>query len=244
MTEYWGKLLKTKSTAYPKSQHQTQDSLTNLWDPITPKEIMENSIMASSAPGPDNISPAAWRQVPIDHKQLFFNICLLQGRCPAELTRTRTIFIPKAKLPTDPSEYQPISVSSVLIRQLHKILAQRITSARLYRTEQRASIPSDGTGENIAILDTILSEAKSQLRELHVATLDMAKAFNTVSHKAIRECCHEKGLPRGLIEYISNLYSNASTVLEIKGEKSESIRVGRGVRQGDPLSPALFFEVN
>lgn len=240
MTDFWGPVLQVKSSPFRQPVETRRKTLHNLWAPITQAEIMLGTIRNNSAPGPDGVSPEAWKRVPIVWKELLLNTLMLWGGCPNELTQTRTVFIPKTKCPEHPGEYRPISIGSVIIRHLHRVLAQRITGAKLCRREQRAFIPSDGTAENLAILDTILNDARSQLRELHIATLDMAKAFDTVSHNAIYTCGHEKGLPPNMLKYINNLYKDASTVLTVGKRKSEVIKLGRGVRQGDPLSPALF----
>uniref|UniRef100_A0ABD2XAX0 Reverse transcriptase domain-containing protein n=1 Tax=Trichogramma kaykai TaxID=54128 RepID=A0ABD2XAX0_9HYME len=87
---------------------------------------------------------------------------------------------------------------------------------------------------------TILRDAKSSLKELHVVSLDVAKAFDSVSHHAITSTLKRLGLPSAFVRYIEDTYRNSSTVLTIKRSKSEPIRVTRGVRQGDPLSSLLF----
>ena len=48
------------------------------------------------------------------------------------------------------------------------------------------------------------------------------------------------GVPRPLLKYIADCYSGSSTRLRIGKEHSRLIKVGRGVRQGDTMSPVLF----
>lgn len=88
---------------------------------------------------------------------------------------------------------------SVAVRHL----AHRITSTDLFDDCQQAFI---------AVLDALLATSKQQLRVLHIATLDMAKAFNTVSHYALAAVIRDRGLPADLMNYVESIYSSASTV--------------------------------
>ena len=51
------------------------------------------------------------------------------------------------------------------------------------------------------------------------------------------------GVPPPFLRYIRELYSNAVTTLRIGKNVSAPIRLGRGIRQGDPLSVHLFNAV-
>lgn len=61
-----------------------------------------------------------------------------------------------------------------------EILEKRISSSNLFDEMQRAFISADGSAKNITISDAILSDARFRRAQIHVATLDMAKAFDTI----------------------------------------------------------------
>ena len=48
------------------------------------------------------------------------------------------------------------------------------------------------------------------------------------------------GVPKPLLKYIADCYSGSTTRLRIGSEHSRLIKVGRGVRQGNLMSPVLF----
>ena len=98
----------------------------------------------------------------------------------------------------------------------------------------------DGCAENITALAALLHDARSNLREINISSLDYAKAYDSVSHEAISAVLEENGLPPGFIRYVNRVYSNSITRLEVEGSRSEPIKVTRGVMQGDPLSSWLF----
>ena len=80
-------------------------------------------------------------------------------------------------------------------------------------------------------------------KNLILCFVDVANAFDSVSHDYIRYASKSLGVPEHLINYISHFYQNSSICLKFSSEKSERIKVTRGIKQGDPLSVHLFNAV-
>jgi hypothetical protein len=70
--------------------------------------------------------------------------------------------------------------------------------------------------------------------------LDFEKAFDSVNWSWIINTLQARGLPPSFIKTIKLLYSSPLASIIINGHRSAPFRVGRGVRQGCPLSPLLF----
>lgn len=70
--------------------------------------------------------------------------------------------------------------------------------------------------------------------------LDVKKAFDTVSHDSVARALRRFGLAETFSEYVMAANTNCSTRVSIGKNLSNPIKINRGVKQGDPLSPLLF----
>ncbi|NWV39233.1 PO21 protein, partial [Grantiella picta] len=66
------------------------------------------------------------------------------------------------------------------------------------------------------------------------------KAFDTVSHDHIIKGLQQRQVDSHIIHLIQNMYDNTITRITTRKEKSDPIKILKGVKQGDPMSPLLF----
>ncbi|CAL7932861.1 unnamed protein product, partial [Xylocopa violacea] len=211
-----------------------------LWSPVTQDEIKKALPMATTAAGPDGLSPRLLKSVPLEVLTVVCNIILWCGKLPSHLLESRTILLPKKHEAKMPGDFRPITISSVLVRVLHKVLATRMGQKIALDQRQRAFRNSDGCAENIFLLDTVLRYHHQAHKPLFIASLDVAKAFDSVSHGAVLTALRSAGVPKDMIQYLQYVYGNCTTRLECKDWRSDRIRPLCGVKQGDPLSPIIF----
>lgn len=222
--------------------HNNNMPTSDLWAPITEDDIKASEPNRSAAPGIDGITAQEWRQIPRKLRATFYNLLMLRGEVDQEFLRARTVFIPKVEDPKTPGEFRPISIASILIRQFHRIFARRLQSFRPFDERQRAFCPADGTAENLLLLKSILEDAQSEKKELHIVSIDIKKAFDSVTHSSVFNALGRIGCPVPFVNYIQGIYAKASTVLQYQGE-SVVTDINSGVPQGDPLSPLCFNHV-
>ena len=98
----------------------------------------------------------------------------------------------------------------------------------------------NGCRDNTVLLDALLRSRYQQFKSTYAATLDPARAFDSVEHSANMRAAEAAGIPPLLIKYLKNRYVSSTTTLSGTDWSSELIKVTRGVKQGDPLFPVIF----
>lgn len=236
---YWRTVM-TQGEAGAPQMAQEDKVHHEIWDPIAPQEIAKAFPANSTAPGPDGILARDLKKIPLEILSRIFNTFLLIGKTPEDLLESRTALIPKKDGAERPEDFRPITVSSVLIRTFHKILAMRMMKNIKLDERQKAFRKVDGCAENVFLLDLALRYHRASCKHVYVASLDVAKAFDSVSHEAIFAALKASGVPQSMISYMRFVYKKSCTRLYFNKDTSDKIRPTCGVKQGDPMSPVIF----
>lgn len=221
-------------------QNTSVPIIAELWDPISIEEITSSFPRLSSTAGPDGITVRLYKSVPVEIITRILNLILWCGKLPELITSARTVFLAKKNDSTEPGDFRPLTIPSVIVRHMHAILAKRLGRLFDIGPQQRGFIETDGCVDNTTILDLILRYHNQSNQSVYICTIDVSKAFDSVSHSSLFDEIARRGAPEGFVSYTRNYYAASSTVLSASTWTSDAVHPTQGVRQGDPMSPVLF----
>lgn len=226
--------------------------------PITWPEVCRvlTSLKDQTAPGFDGLPPA-WFKVMADPEptatptspmgRVFFLI-LRSLWCtpsiPAPWNTAAVVSIHKAGDTTDPNNYRGISLISVALKVLCKVLTARLQTAL---EKRNALIPEQAgfrskeecMGQAIALYETI-ARRRTTGQTTYAAFVDFKKAYDLVPHAALFTKLATLGVQGTALGFIKGLYQVSLVAVKTAAGHSEPFKLERGLRQGCPLSPILF----
>ena len=199
------------------------------------------------AKGWDNIPNEALKNLPdemIEMITLLFNKIKASGSLPAGWNRGRITLVHKKGLRELLSNYRPITVIISLSGLYSKVLNERLTQVveehNLLGEVQNGFRKERGGCDNSFILDTILWKAKAQKSKVHMAFLDISKAYDSVNREVLWKRLSSMGFGGQFLSTLKSLYTDDCVDCVVNGIPTKQIFLRRGLRQGCSLSPMLF----
>ena len=166
------------------------------------------------------------------------------GHILSEINRTNICLIPKSSKASTVNQFRPISLCNVAYKIISKILAYRIRPLldQIISPNQTAFIQGRGIAENTILAQEIVHQFKKKKGKgsLMMLKIDIAKAFDKVEWSFLLQVLKLLIFPDQFIKMIEQCISTASFSVLINGGPLGNFHAQRGLRQGDPLSPALF----
>ena len=140
--------------------------------------------------------------------------------------------------------YRPISLINVDIKILTKSLANRLKYIlpTIIHASQTA-VYGRKIDQTIHTIRDLIELANKEDEPAAFIFVDQEKAFDRVNHDFLYKTMRAFGIGETFIQWVSKIYSSASSVLNINGFLSKQIPLKRGVRQGCPLSSLLYVLV-
>ena len=220
-------------------------------DPPTYQQITNviRKMKSSGSPCPlDQLSIICFKRCPYLRTYLteLIRESWLSGIVPTEWKRACTILIHKKGNTNDPSNFRPITLQSVPLKVFasclrNAIYSYLISNNFIEHSIQKGFTPNlSGTLEHTAQMADIINKARIKQRSVVITLLDLKNAFGEVHHNLIQSVLDYHHIPHHINSVIKSLYTDFQTSIITSDFNTPFISVGRGVLQGDCLSPLLF----
>ena len=218
----------------------------NLTEDLTIDELhtIIKSMEPNKSPGIDGI--------PVEFYQIFWDIIklelfeliqyLLSANTLSETQRKAIIvLIEKGEDLNFLSSWRPISLLCVDTKIIAKCIAFRLKDVieKCISKNQFCS-PAKSIIECNNIMRDTLYYANNNNIQGAVINVDWCRAFDSIDHDLLFKIMRKMGFCSAFINWIKLLYNGAMSSCIVNGFLTRSFNIGRGVRQGCPLSMLLF----
>ena len=200
-----------------------------------------------SAPGPDGIPYMVYKKYwkiagPIILDAWTYSV---EKQClpPSHYESVITLLPKEGKDTSDIKNWRPITLSNCDSKIITKALSIRISKVldSIIDVSQTAYIPGRSVADNLRANFFVKNHCAKKNLDAVLISLDAKKAFDSVDHRYIEDTLKAYGFGHGFISIFKILYKDITARILINGYQSESIKIQRGVKQGDALSCAIFI---
>ena len=178
-----------------------------------------------------------------------FQACLKLGYHPLIYRKARTAVLKKPRKSdyTDPKAWRPIALLDCMGKALETIVARRISKL----AEDNELLPGNQMGARrqrstesalellVEQVYTIWNHGPENVAT--VLSLDVAGAFDNVSHHRLPHNLRKRKIPEYLVTRTKCFLEDRQTSLSFGGRTEEMQPVSAGIPQGSPVSPILFL---
>ena len=205
----------------------------------------------SKAPGADMIPAEVWKNSTVAKEALFEFLSAVWNKeeVPQNLAVCVFVLIYKQKgSHNDLTKYRAIGLLNHAYKIMSTILLRRIVKeCKDFFSEWQAGFRSQrGCRDNVLLLRVLYDQVIRKNSRCIITYIDYTAAFDSVSHKFMDATLAEAGASNKSRAIFRAIYEAATGIARVRGVDgatiySESFNVGRGVIQGDIMSPVLFI---
>ena len=218
-----------------------------------PLEIMECDVLRSfkrlnprKAPGPDGIKSKLLKNCASQLCKIFTYVFqfLMNAHSMPRAWKTSTIIpIPKNSKASQPNDFRPVALTSVLAKCFESILCKFLKSQVAEKLDPFQFSYRAKRGTDDACL-TLLNYLSKHLSGNHtyarILMIDFSSAFNSIEPFVLLKRLSDLNVNKSLILFIYDFLSDRPQRVFASGIFSKELILNTGVPQGCVLSPTLF----
>jgi hypothetical protein len=167
--------------------------------------------------------------------------CFSKAPSPQQKFGTIVCLLKLYKILT-PADRCPITLLNSYYKIVARILEQRLrpeVETHLKSTKY-CGVPLNTILDDVATVRDTIAYAEKKNLLMCILTLDYKHAFDRISHSCLFTILRSYGLSAKFIHLMGNLYNGATSSVQINGHLQDRIPVRCSLRQGYPLSMALY----
>jgi hypothetical protein len=152
------------------------------------------------------------------------------------------VSLPKDKGDITPTGYCPITLMNTDYKLLARIMARRLTPVleEQISSSQYCSVPGKSILEAVSVLRDVAVHAELTRTPMCILSFYFRSVFDCISHQYLFQILAGYGISEWFIDRVRSVYKNATASLQINGALEGHIPIQSAIRQGCPLSMALY----
>ncbi|GJR62447.1 retrovirus-related pol polyprotein LINE-1 [Tanacetum coccineum] len=170
-----------------------------------------------------------------------FNKIFSSAKMPDEWRLSEVIPIYKNKGDAQTcSNYRGIKLLSHTMKLWERVIERRLKMGTRVSENQFGFMLGRSTTEAIHLLRSLMEKYRERQRDLHMAFLDLEKAYDSVPLEVVWRSLIDKGTPMKYLRVIRDRYEGAKTRMRNSVGNTEFLLVEVDLHQDSSISPYLF----